>query len=164
MAVQFIFAFMALSSNDGEQVKLTIIAEGLPPDVNSKIFVNQTWTGVLLNGSKPAILHFKRGTKISIDVEDRVAGHFGTIYLERELVFHGMSTEAKQIVLNSDVTLLARYEWSHMLLQPMLWPLYCLIAAVLILLLVRRYGTPLRDLEIHETDVKFENCKSSGSL
>ena len=121
-----------------EEVKLVIVSEGLPADINAKIFINQTAVSVPLNGSGPAVLRFKKGTRVDIDIEDRVQGRFGTIYLKKGLFASGTSVPVGQLVLTADTTLLARYEWSHLLLQPMFWPLYALIGAALILIAVRR--------------------------
>lgn len=127
-----------------EEVKLTIVAEGLPQDVNAKVYINQTAIPFPLNGSSremPIVLSFRKGTRVEIDTEDRVQGSWGTIYVRKGVFIHGTSNAANKITLDSDITVVGRYEWSHFLLQPMLWPFYAITMAIVLLLLVRRrYG------------------------
>lgn len=127
-----------------EEVKLTIVADGLPQSVNAKVYINQTAIPWPLNGSskeRPIVLSFGKGTRVEIDIEDRVQGSWGTIYVKKGVFVQGTSNAISQITLDSDVTVTCSYEGSHFLLQPMLWPFYAIILAVVLLWLVRRrYG------------------------
>jgi len=121
-----------------DRVTLTITAEGLPPASEVKVFINGVQYQDLLSPERPLVLRFDRGTVVSISAEERVYGQWGFLYVRRSITLSGQSEQMSTITLESDTTVVVQFETSHILLQPIFWPLYGVVIAATLLVAVRK--------------------------
>lgn len=122
----------------GDKVTLTITAEGLPSFVQVKVFVNGTQLEGMLSSANPIVLRVDRGTMVSVTAEERVEGQFGFLYIRKSITLAGQNEPVLSLALTSDMNLVVRFETSHILLQPIFWPLYGIVIATTVLIAVRR--------------------------
>lgn len=121
-----------------DKVLLTIAAEGLPPNTEVRVFINGVQLQDLLSPARPLVLVFDRGTVVSISAEERVEGQLGFLYIRKSIRLSGQSQEVSTITLESDTGVVIEFETSHILLQPIFWPLYGIAIATALLIAVRR--------------------------
>jgi len=131
---------VALRTLTDEEVTLTITAQGLPSPAQARVFINGTQVQDLLSSSSPVVLRLQKGVTISIGVEERVEGQFGFLYMRKSVTLADSGSPVSVLTLASDTNIVATFESSHTLLQPIFWPLYGLVIATTFLILVRRWA------------------------
>jgi len=122
-----------------DKVTLTIAAEGIPSTVSVRLFLNGTQAQDLLTSADPVVLEFAKGTTISISAEERVEGQLGFIYIRKSITRSESGEQVSMLTLLSDADIIVRFETSHILLQPIFWPLYATVIATAVLIAVRRW-------------------------
>jgi len=129
---------LAASPLADDRVTLTITAEGLPPASEVKVFINGIQYQDLLTPERPLVLRFDLGTVVSISAEERVDGQWGFLYIRKSITLLGRTEQVSTITLESDTTVVVQFEASHILLQPIFWPLYGIVIATAVLVAVRK--------------------------
>jgi hypothetical protein len=123
-----------------DKVTLTVTSDGLPSPIQVRLFVNGSAIPTLLNSSSPVVLRLDRGVTISISSDERVEGQWGFIYVRGSITLAGSNEPVSTLILSSDTSLVVHFETSHILMQPIFWPLYCIVAATAVLIAVRRWA------------------------
>jgi|GEM_PF-2465099 len=123
-----------------DKVTLTVTVDGLPPSVQVRIFVNGSGIPNPLSSSTPVVLRFDRGETVLISSDERVDGEWGFIYLRKSITLPDSNEPISTLTLSEDTNLVVHFETSHILLQPIFWPLYCIVVATAILIAVRRWA------------------------
>lgn len=121
-----------------DRVTLTIVVAGLPPASEVKVFINGIQYQDLLTPEKPLVITFDRGAVVSVSADERVDGQLGFLYVRKSITLLGQSQQVSTITLDSDTTVVVKFETSHILLQPIFWPLYGIVIATAVLVAVRR--------------------------
>lgn len=116
---------------DESETKLIVVITGVPEDVNVKIFINGSENGTASLIS-PLIRTLSRGSTVTITADIYVEGSWGYSY-ELEGVRRGSSQPQTQpsIILDSDlVVVVCKYTGHHILLSPLIIPLYALLIVI----------------------------------
>lgn len=123
-----------------DKVTLTVTSDGLPSPVQVRLFVNGSAIPTPLSSSSPVVLRLDRGVTISISSDERAEGQWGFIYVRESITLAGSNEPVSTLTLSSDTSLVVHFETSHILLQPIFWPLYCIVVATAVLIAVRRWA------------------------
>jgi len=118
------------AGNESE-TKLIVIVTGLPEDVNVKIYINGSENGTASLIS-PLIRTLSRGSMVTITADLYVERSWGYSY-ELGGVRRGSSPPQTQpsILLDSDlVIVVCEYSSHHILLSPLMIPLYALLIVI----------------------------------
>lgn len=113
------------------ETKLIVIVTGLPEEEDVKIYINGSENGTASLIS-PLIRTLSRGSTITITAELYVEGSWGYSY-ELDGVRRGSSPPKTQpsIILDSDlVVVVCTYSGHHVLLSPLIIPLYALLIVI----------------------------------
>jgi hypothetical protein len=124
----------------GDVVILRIRVDGLPPNVSSRVYLNGTssWLDgrqLTVNSSGPLTIELRRGSTVTVALDLQISDSLGNIYTLSWIEYGGNRYRVVTLKVDQDVELFASYNWSHLLLHPLLWPFY----ALLILLFLHRW-------------------------
>jgi len=113
------------------ETKLIVIVTGLPEKENVRIYLNGSENG-MASLTSPLIRTLSRGSMVTITADIFVEGSWGYSY-ELEGVRRGSSPPQTQpsIMMDSDlVVVVCEYSGHHILLSPLIIPLYALLIVV----------------------------------
>lgn len=127
-----------LTNNDF--VKLSIRVSGLPPNLQSSVYLNGTssWVNnvqLAVNSSKTLTIELRKGSTITVALDLQISDNLGNIYTLSWIEYNGAKYNVVTLKVDQDVELVASYSWSHVLLHPLLLPFY----ALLLLLVLYRW-------------------------